>query len=277
MPIWTFDVWASHGDELCAVIWWAAFAVIVAFRGATRSPPIAAVMPVVPVACAAAAYLVTPFSVGAAGYLNLRLAPVVAMLAILVLRPRRGPLGDVPLAAAAFAALLMAGNTLFEMRRIERESLGDIDALLAKARPGSRLAMLNLQTRSPHANFWPYVFAGSYHRAYGGAVASYSFTELAHWPLHYAPGTAPPLRAPFWAYAPCTYRYREDGAYYDYVLVQGRIDPFVERTPGPAFARVAHEGTFTLFEKTGDAPDDMTPDRGPCPARPSAGAAAGER
>ena len=277
MPIWTFDVWASHGDEMCAVIWWAAFAVVVAFRGETHSPPIASMMPVVPVACAAAAYLVTPFSVGAAGYLNLRLAPVVTMLAILTLRPRRGPLGDVPLAAAALAALFMAGNTLFEMRRIEHESLGDIDALLAKARPSSRLAMLNFQTRSPHANFWPYVFAGSYHRAYGGAVASYSFTELAHWPLHYAPGTAPPSRAPFWAYAPCTYRYREDGAYYDYVLVQGHLDPFAERTPGPTFARIAHEGTFTLFAKTGGTPDDETPDRGPCPARPGAAGAAGEK
>ena len=268
MPIWTFDVWASHGDELCAVVWWAAFAVLVAFRGEMRPPPIAWALPIVPVACAAAAYLVTPFSVGAAGYLNLRLAPVVTMLALLVLRPRRGLLGDGPLAAAAIAALGMAASTTFEMRRLEAESLGDIDALLAHARPGARLAMLNFETRSPRANFWPYVFAGSYYRAQGGAVASYSFTELAHWPLHYAPGRAPPSRVPFWAYAPCAYRYREDGAYYDYVLVQGRLDPFVEHTPGPQLTRIAHEGAFTLFEKTGAPPDDDTPDRGPCPARP---------
>ena len=269
MPIWTFDVWASHGDELCAVVWWTAFAVVVAFRGEARPSPIAWVLPIVPVACAGAAYLSTPFSVGAAGYLNLRLAPVVTMLALLVLRPRRGLLGDVPLAAAAIAALGMAASTTFEMRRLESEGLGDIDALLAHARPDARLAMLNFQTHSPRANFWPYVFAGSYYRAQGGAVASYSFTELAHWPLHYAPGQAPPTRVPFWAYAPCTYRYREDGAYYDYVLVQGRLDPFAEPTPGPTFTRIAHEGSFTLFEKTAPASDaDETPDRGPCPARP---------
>ena len=267
VPIWTFDVWASHGDELCAVIWWAAFAAVVAFRGDTNTPPVSRLLPLVPVACAAAAYLVTPFSVGAAGYLNLRLAPVVSVLAILALRPRRGLFGDVPLAAAAVAALMMAGVSAFEMRRMEREDLGDIDALLARARPGTRLAMLNFQIRSPRANFWPYVFAGSYHRAYGGAVASYSFTELAHWPLHYAPGQGPPSPGPFWAYSPCWYRYRSDGTYYDYVLVHGRVDPFAERTPGPTFARVAHEGSFTLYEKTSEASDDETADRGPCPAR----------
>jgi hypothetical protein len=165
------------------------------------------------------------------------------------------------------AALGMAAISTFEMRRMEQMDLGDIDGLLARARPGTRLAMLNFQTRSPRANFWPYVFAGSYHRAYGGGIASYSFTELAHWPLHYAPGQAPPSPAPFWAYAPCSYRYRADGAYYDYVLVQGRLDPFAEHTPGPVFSRVAHEGSFTLYEKTADAPDDETPDRGPCPTR----------
>ena len=237
------------------------------FRGDTKTPPVSRLLPIVPVACAAAAYLLTPFSVGAAGYLNLRLAPVVTMLAILALRPRRGLLGDVPLAAAALAAVAMAALSTFEMRRMETERLGDIDALLAHARPGTRLAMLNFEIRSPRANFWPYVFAGSYHRAYGGAIASYSFTESAHWPLHYAPGAAPPSPAPFWAYSPCAYRYRADGSYYDYVLVQGRLDPFAEPTPGPAFTRVAHEGSCTLYEKTGDASDDETPDRGPCPTR----------
>jgi hypothetical protein len=279
VPIWTFDVWASHGDELCAVIWWAAFAVIIAFRGDTKTPPVSRLLPLVPVACAAAAYLFTPFSVGAAGYLNLRLAPVLTMFAILALRPRRGLLGDVPLAAATVVALGMSAIATFEMRRMETEQLGDIDTLLRHARPGTRLATLNFQQRSPRSNFWPYVFAGSYHRAYGGAVAAYSFTDLAHWPLHYAPGTEPPSTAPFWAYAPCSFRYRTDGAYYDYVLVQGRFDPFAEPTPGPVFTRVAHEGAFTLYEKSSGPSDDTTPDRGPCPARPRAagGGDAGSR
>ncbi|MDB5214398.1 MAG: hypothetical protein JWO86_2325 [Myxococcaceae bacterium] len=273
-PIWTFDVWASHGDELCAVIWWAAFGVIIAFRGDTKDPPVSRLLPLVPVACAAAAYLLTPFSVGAAGYLNLRLAPILTMFAILALRPRRGLLGDVPLAAAAVVAIGMSAVAAFEMRRMEREQLGDIDALLAHARPGTRLATLNFQTRSPRANFWPYVFAGSYHRAYGGAIASYSFTELAHWPLHYAPGSEPPTPAPFWVYSPCSFRYRTDGSFYDYVLVQGRLDPFAAATPGPVFRRVAHEGAFTLYEKTSAAADDTTPDKGPCPVRPGPGDAA---
>ena len=179
-----------------------------------------------------------------------------------------------PLLAASAAALLMAGDAAFEMRRMAREELGGdaaFETLLSRARPGSRLAMLNFRTRSPRSHFWPYPFAGSYHRAHGGGVAGYSFSELSHWPVHYARGEEPPKRAPFWVYAPCAYRYRGDGAYYDYVLVQGDVDPFTD-APGPIFTPVAHAGHFTLFEKTGPEPSHHgeadAPDRGPCKPRP---------
>jgi hypothetical protein len=124
--------------------------------------------------------------------------------------------------------------------------------------------MLNFEVTSRRVPFWPYVFAGSYHRANGGLVAGYSFSELAHWPIHYAPGTEPPVRKPFWVYQPCAYRYREDGEYYDYVLVQGRAEPFADPTPGPSFREVARSHALTLYEKTSAKSDDLTPDRGPC-------------
>jgi hypothetical protein len=86
-----------------------------------------------------------------------------------------------------------------------------------------------------------------------------------YWPLHYAPGAAPPPKpASLWIYHPCLYRYRGDGEYYDYVLVQGRMDPFADPTPGPPFTAVARSGAFTLFAKTGGTSDDWSPDRGPC-------------
>jgi hypothetical protein len=97
-----------------------------------------------------------------------------------------------------------------------------------------------------------------------GTVASYSFTELAHWPIHYATDAAPPIHRPLWSYHPCEFRYRSDGQYYDYVLVQGRADPFGDPHPGPEFEPIARAGAFTLFEKTRAEEPSNLPDRDPC-------------
>lgn len=271
MPIWTFEIWRSHVDELCAGAWWTAFAVILAI-GLKKDLTKATLFALVPFASTLVLYLVTPHYLGMAGYLSVRLAPILALFAVLALEPKEGRAGNLPLVAAAIAALVMAGDSAFEMRRAEREQVGDLDALLAHARPGSRLAMLNFDTRSPRVAFWPYAFAGSYHRAGGGSVASYSFTEMAHWPIHYRAGAGPPVHSPVWVYTPCEYRYRSDGAYYDYVLVQGEdVDPFKEPTPGPQFKAVARSRSFTLFEKTAAPSDDTTLERGPCAAPPGPG------
>jgi hypothetical protein len=95
--------------------------------------------------------------------------------------------------------------------------------------------------------------------------------------VHYAPGSAPPDHGPFWAFRPCAYRYREDGAFYDYVLVQGAVDPWDSRqgSLGPRFAPLARSGVFTLYGKVAGAHDESDPsqpDHGPCreraPAQP---------
>ena len=163
----------------------------------------------------------------------------------------------------------MAASALFEMRRIARETLGDLDALLAELPRDTRLALVNFDLSSKRSHAWPYVFAGSYHRARGGSVVSYSFSELPHWPVHYAPGAAPPAHAPFWSYRPCAYRMNVDGAYYDYVLVQGDPSPFVQSsaTQGPPFLALADAGAFHLFAKASGPPPDA-PDRSVCPRRP---------
>ena len=282
MPIWTFDVWkASHVDEVCAATWWLAYAAtVVASWQKPKSAPNLLVW--VPLACAAAVYLTTPFRIGGAAMLNVRLAPVLTVLALLGLRLRRDRLGAVPLAMAACATLVTAGNAALEMRAVEREKVGRLEDVLGAMKEGTRVAMLNFDRSSPRTHFWPYVFAGSYHRARGGSVAGYSFVELPHWPVHYARGLAPPDHGPFWCFRPCAYRYREDGAFYDYVLVQGPIDPWDgrQRGLGPLFVPVAHAGVFTLYAKADGPPaDDPTgaPDRGPCrEAAPAAGASASQ-
>jgi hypothetical protein len=123
---------------------------------------------------------------------------------------------------------------------------------------------LNFEATSPRTVFWPYTFAGSYSRVDGASVAEWSFATLPHWSLRYAPGHEPPHRAPFWIFAPCAYRYEEDGAYYDYVLVQGARDPFEPGHPGPPFVRVASSGIFTLYAKTAGPAAPSEGDRGPC-------------
>jgi hypothetical protein len=285
MPIWTFDVWkASHVDEMCAGAWWLAYgAIVVASWPKTERKEAAedtktglGVLVWVPFACAAAVYLTTPFRIGGAAMLNVRLAPVLTLFALLGLRLRKDRLGTVPLAMAACATLVTAGNAALEMRAVAREKIGSLDDVLEAMRPGTRVAMLNFDRASPRTHFWPYVFAGSYHRARGGSVASYSFVELPHWPVHYTRGAAPPAHEPFWCFRPCAYRYRVDGAFYDYVLVQGPVDPWDGRQHGlgPLFVPVARAGVFTLYGKADGPPaDDPTDvvDHGPCrDARPSA-------
>jgi hypothetical protein len=280
MPIWTFDVWQSHVDEACAAVWWIAYGVVVvaswresASERESESERAGGWFVWLPFACAAAVYLTTPFRIGGAAMLNVRLAPVLTLFALLGLKLRRDTLGRVALGMAACAAVATAGNAALEIRRVQQEKLGELDVVLEAMKPGTRLAMLNFDRSSPRTHFWPYVFAGSYHRARGGAVAGYSFVELPHWPVHYARNAAPPDHGPFWCFRPCAYRYREDGAFYDYVLVQGSVDPWDGRQGaiGPLFVPIARSGVFTLFAKADGPPATETsadePDRGPCRQR----------
>jgi hypothetical protein len=255
LPVWTFDVWTGHGDELAAALWWTAFGVAAFFglRRARHARPLL----FVPVVAAALLYFVTPFRVGNASMLNVRLAPLVVLLALVPLAAARaGAWKKWPLALAAIASIVTTVNTTFEARRASNEMVGDFDGLLASIEPGKRVVMMNYDRRSPRTHFWPYVFAGSYHRALHGGVSSWSFTELPHWPLHYAPGEAPPRHRPFWIFNPRAFRPNVDGKYYDYALVQSDGD---SSAPDPRFARVARSGKFTLFAKTNDATEAPQP------------------
>jgi hypothetical protein len=111
---------------------------------------------------------------------------------------------------------------------------------------------------------------GSYHRIRTGGVASFSFSELPHWPIHYAPGVAPPAHGPFWTLeSACRYRNESDGAYYDYVLTRGNVAPFRDDPPGPRWRRIDQERDWTLYEKIAGEPNPpwTVPDGGPCESR----------
>jgi hypothetical protein len=199
--------------------------------------------------------------------LNVRLAPLVALFALLPLKPRRTAPARVALVAAAMAGVAIAINAAREIRATVDEELGDLDGMLSSTTPGARLLMLSFDMRSRHMLFPPWLHVGAYHRVAKGGVSSFSFTELPHWPLRYREENAPPKKAEaFWEFHPCTFRNAVDGAYHDFVLVHGDLDPFRDEPPGPVFRRVARTRALTLYAKVPDQTwaSSGERDRGPC-------------
>jgi hypothetical protein len=264
LPMWAHDVWRSHVDEICAVFFWAAFAVLAALRDPRpEEDPRLARAAWVPVACAALAYFALPYNVGMATMLNTRLATFLVLFMPLVLRPRDGRVTRAALAVVGASAVVGAIDSFVEVRRTAREELGDVDRLIDRVPAGARLLTLPFQAASVHTHWPPWNFIGSYHVARTGGIAALSFADLKHWPIHHHADDTPPAKPhPFWTFAPCLFRNTVDGAYYDYVLVRGAVDPFAGPS-GPRWKAVDHEREWTLYERTGEA-GVSGPDEGPC-------------
>jgi len=263
VPIWTFDVWKTHIDELCAAGWWLAFALVVLRARPSekleRRPTLVVLTPFV---VTALLYLTTPFGVGQAAYLSVRLAPLLVLLSVLPLRPREDRASALVFGLPVSMTVVAALTATYEIRRAPRDLVGNVDALLDRIEPGRSVAMLNFATRAGRLHYFPYVYLGAYHRVKSEAFVAYSFTRMAHWPVHYRENAAPP--GTFSTFDPCSYRLREDGRFYDYVLVQGDTDPFADDPPGPAFVRELAAGRFTLYKRMGHETNPTAPDRGPC-------------
>ncbi len=265
LPLWTFDIFRSHVDEICGGVWWLALAMLAVLGARSEqasgpAPPaerpfvmrlVARLDPAyVPLLCVLAIYFVTPFRIGAGGMLNVRLAPIVALTATLTIPRSRGPLRNGLLAVVAVATVAFAINATVQMRAVAREQMTDFDVILAAMRPGTRVVTLAFGNRATRTYFDAYPFAASYHRANGGRIASYSFSDLPHWPVQYTSAGRPPQKPiPLWIYAPCAYRNTVDGAFYDYVLVSGGVDPFANQPAGPVFREVRRVPSFVLYEK----------------------------
>jgi hypothetical protein len=274
LPLWTFDVFVAHVDEACAVTWWLALSALalLGLREDHSSDEVLALRLVarvdpsyVPLVCALIAYFVMPFRVGAGGMLNVRLAPIVALTAVLAVRPPRTKATTLAAIGVSAVTLVYAGNAALEIRALARRMDG-FDGLLSTMRPHGKLVMLAYDDDRGVTHFHPYPFAGSYYRAVGGDVASYSFSELAHWPIHYRPTVAPPTHTPLWIYRPCDYDNEVDGPYYDYALVQDGFDPFATHR-GPVFIEVQRTRQFVLYAKAPLAAWPAATGVNPCPTR----------
>ncbi|HVH45320.1 MAG TPA: hypothetical protein VM925_23365 [Labilithrix sp.] len=272
MPLWLFDVWQAHGDELAAAFWWTAFlgVVLASARAVGRYSRRMLVLLYLPFACVLVVYVATPWRVGAAAMLNVRLAPILVLLAFLPMRlPRRSAVAAVAL-GLAFGANVIGGLSALRECRAAKNELGDLDAVLDAMPPGSRVMTLSFDMRTRATHYYPWGHVAAYHRVRRGGVASFSFSELKHWPIHYAPAHRPPPKeGAAWDLHPCSYRNAIDGPYYDFVLVRGDVDPFASSPPGPVFRPALIAKPMTLYRKeSGTWPARDVPDEGPCPKRP---------
>lgn len=271
LPVWAHDTWRSHADEGVAIATWILFALLVIQRGRVREGLWSVLASWAPFVVAAVLFLILPFQLGAGGMVNVRFALFLPVLVLLVLRPRADLRGTIPILCGAALSLVTASTAAWEMRRAARDEVGDCDRILDVPRPGTRLVSLVFHATSEASDFAAWVHLGSYHRARHGGVAAPSFSDLPHWPVHYREAAAPPPKVAFWEFNPCLYRNEVDGAYYDYVLVRGNVDPFRDEPPGPRWHALVREKDWTLYEKTpGEwAPKWAREDMGPCESRRS--------
>ena len=133
---------------------------------------------------------------------------------------------------------------------------------------GKRLLTLAFDAESPRTVIPPFLHFGAYYRARYGGIASFSFSELPHWPVRYRPEMAPPRkRVVFWDYAPCLYRNTTDGPAYDFILTRGEQRPFEHPIPGPKWRVIGAAREWHLYERV-PGEDEPVPegfvDRGPC-------------
>ena len=267
-PIWAHDVWRTHVDEVTGVAFWLVILALALHR-TERQRPLEWLRAWTPFLLVLFLFVALPFTVGAGGMLNVRLALFFGLFALLVIDVPAGWRGTVPLAIGMLTTLVVSGNAIYECRKAQAE-LGDFDRVLGAMEPGRKLLTLNARQSSPVAPFFPWIHAGAYYRARGGKVASVSFSELRHWPIRYRDGAGPPAKdIPFWEFAPCAFRNATDGEYYDYVLVRGPLDPFRDRPPGPVWKPTLQDPHFTLYTKVpGETYAPWTvPDGGPCESR----------
>jgi hypothetical protein len=267
LPLWAHDIWRSHVDEGCAVVLSLALVGLALQRGRAPEDRSLARAAWVPLLVAALAYVALPYNVGAAVMLDVRMATFVVLFAPLVLAPRPGRLGSLPLVAVLVSHLVGVADSVIEIRRTNSEELGDIDRLIDRIPPGARVITLPVHLTSRHTHWPPWVFLGSSHVARAGGSADMSFTRIPHWPIRDASGEEDARRPLFWTLAPCTFRNAIDGPGADYLLVRAPRDVFRGHPAGPRWRRIDEEREWSLYEREPGAPwpaMDDRPDPGPC-------------
>jgi hypothetical protein len=267
LPVWAHDIWRTHVDEACAIVLAVALIALALQRGRAPEDRWLARAAWAPLLVAGLAYWVLPYNIGAAVMLDVRMATFVILFAPLVLAPRPGLAGALPLLAVLASHGIGVADSVIEVRRAESEELGDVDRLIDRIPPGASVLTLPVHLTSRHTHWPPWVFLGSYHLAEAGGAAEMSFTRIRHWPLRDQPGSGDTQRPLFWTLAPCTFRNAFDGPRYDYLLVRASRDIFRAHPPGPAWQRLDQEREWSLYQREAGSSWPAWSDRvdpGPC-------------
>jgi hypothetical protein len=139
-----------------------------------------------------ATYIFAPESYKLVSDINPRFL-VIAFALLPVLAPVAMPTPARVVVAAAIAGLLGYHGAVHVARfRAFDTEMGDLDAALAKAAPGKRLLGLIFDVWSAVVSLRPFVHAHQYYQARVGGMAAWGFVELAHSPLAFREGAAPP-------------------------------------------------------------------------------------
>ncbi len=273
LPGWMHDFWQSQWDDVFAIAAWVGIAITLV--------PISKGMPLgagdarlrlwlarALLCVGAGFYFFFPTQVGFAFILDLRMAPFVGLFAVPLARRCTGLQKELAAWIVAVAALSTSVFSATQMRAFERDEAAYIDLMLKKLPHGKRMLMLAFDPNSAYTQIPPFLHVGAYYRARYGGIASFSFSELPHWPVRYRPEHAPPAKKiVFWDYAPCLFRNTTDGPAYDYVLTRGERRPFDAAAPGPTWRLIGAAREWRLYERVpGEIihiPEGYV-DRGPC-------------
>jgi hypothetical protein len=269
LPLWIHDPWPARFDDGAGLLWWLGVLALVAtnFDALRRERPGQIMLLYAPLGVGVLLVLALPFHVGAAGMLNVRLATFVALAVLLPLPPVRGWGGRTAITLAVTATLVLSVGSAVHMRSASHAELGDFSSLLETMRPGERVESLHFQARSDAAYAPPWMHVEAYHTAERRGISEWTFGHLPHWSVHLRASAAGPTHPLFWNVGgACLFRNAEDGAWSNWVLVEGDIDPFANDPPGPRYELARRSGRFSLYGRTsGTWPGDPARDPGPCP------------
>jgi hypothetical protein len=271
-PTWSYGLWRSHVEQVTGTAAWALLLVLAFHRRLPEPGGLRGLLVrFVPFGCAALLFAVLPFRVGVTRMLNVRFAIFLLPTLLVAFRPDPVRFTGAVLGLVALITSVVGVHAAVQVHAAERAELAGVDDLLGRVAPGARLLSLEFDRESAFAQFPPWTKVGALHRLKGGGVASVSFAEVPHWPIHFRPESRPPgLPGRDLEWYPCDFRNTVDGPYYDYVLVRGQIDPFRDDPPGPRWrllGRAVQERApaWTLFERA-SGPDvpALAADPGPC-------------
>ena len=183
-----------------------------------------------------------------------RMAPLLALLALLL---PRGPVLWQP--AALAIGLTLAGATGWvhasHIAAFQPE-VGPLDEVVQKVPKGARVMTLIWERDSAVVRWPTFLHFSQYVLAARGGVSEFSFVNFTKSPIHYVEAHAPPRLPARFEWTPHAYNHGRDGGWYDRVLMRdgGRSRASQVFRHGPKMQLLKRAGPWALFGKVAAPP-----------------------